>query len=130
MDLTPRNSFNCRLAGRYWQVPTDLPKATHYNTPIGTKFCDTLGFMCHPQTYPNMHGGNYRNIDHESMLYNLDYYNPLEGACPQTQKLSDVLIDTHFQNVHRCQTTPKLWNNTTKLYKYGTPPNFARRSYC
>lgn len=121
MDLTPRNSFNCRLAGRYWQVPTNIPKATHFNTPIGTRFCDTLGYMCHPQEYKTFHGGNYRNIDRESQLYNLDYYNPLEASCPHTQQLNQNLINQHFQNVNRCLTTPKLWNNTTKMYKYNQP---------
>ena len=93
MDLTPRNSFNCRLAQRYWQIPTDVPKATHLNTPIGTHFCDTLGFICHPQQYKNIHDGrNYRNINTESILYNLDYYNPKGVNCqPTDQKLSNNL---------------------------------------
>lgn len=125
MDLTPRNTFNCRLAGRYWQVPTDIPKATHLNTPIGTRYCDTLGFICHPQKYETFHGGNYRDIDVESSFYNLDYYNPLEVNCQseqqfKTQTMSPELIQTHFNGVDRkCQVTPKLWHNTTKLYKYG-----------
>lgn len=120
MDLTPRNSFNCRLAGRYWQIPTAIPQAVPLNTPIGTRPCDTLGFMCHPQEYKTFHGGNYRNIDRESQLYNLDYYNPLDANGTQIRYMTPELIAQQFQNVNRCIITPKLWNNTTKLNKYNS----------
>ena len=121
MDLTPRNQFNCQLAQRYWDIPTDVPKAVHYNTPIGTKYCDQVGYMCHPQDYHTFHGGQYRNVPVESKLYNLDYYNPFDYSCHQVQQLSPELINAQFRGVDRCQTTPKLWRNNTKLYKYNTP---------
>lgn len=135
MDISPRNTFNCRLAGRYWQIPTAIPQATHYNVPIGTHFCDQLGFLCHPQEYRTFHrsgefDGRYRDITQESKLLNLDYYNLYDSpSCPgggQTsanpqQQLSPELIKRHYQNTvgqHKCPTTPKLWYNTTKLHKY------------
>tara|TARA_R100001163_G_scaffold65745_1_gene64439 strand:- start:7273 stop:7698 length:426 start_codon:yes stop_codon:yes gene_type:complete len=123
--ITPRNNFNCRLADRYWQVPTAIPRATHYNVPIGTQLCDQLGFICHPQQYQTFHKdgyfeGKYPNIDVESSFRNLDYYNVLDIDCQVPQQLSPELIDSHFSGPQRgpCQTTPRLWNNTTKLFKY------------
>jgi len=123
MDLTPRNQYNCRLSSRYWDIPTDIPKATHFNTPIGTRYCDKLGYLCHPQQYKTFHQpGNYPDTQRESKLYNLDYYNPIDYGCSntETQKLSPELIGQHFNNniQNSCITTPRLWNNTTKLWKF------------
>jgi len=122
--MNPRNQFNNRLSERYWDIPTDIPRATQYNTPIGTKYCDTLGFICHPQQYPNIHGGNYPVTNIESSLYNLDYYNVYDTSCQplqQThQQLSQELINQHFQNI-KCVPTAKPWRNHTKLYKYNMP---------
>lgn len=132
MDMSPRNTFNCRLAGRYWQIPTAIPQATHYNVPIGTHLCDQLGFICHPQEYRTFHRGNdfdgkYREINQESILLNLDYYNPYDspecaqGIQPDPHQLSPELVKIHYQNSvgqQKCPTTPKLWHNTTKLHKY------------
>jgi hypothetical protein len=119
MDLTPRNGFNCKLANRYWTVPIDLPKATHLNTPIGTRYCDTLPYMCHPQQYKTQHG-TYRDIQTESILsMNLDYYNPYDVPCNNTQKLSPELTNTFYpQKMDPCTATPQLWRNNSKLHKY------------
>lgn len=116
--IDPRNQFNGRLSQRYWDIPTDIPRATPYNTPIGTHLCDRLGFICHPQRYPNIHGGNYPDTDNESDLYNLDYYNPLDVLCQQQQNLKPELIKQHYNGINRCQTTPQLWRNHSKLLKY------------
>ena len=121
MDLTPRNQFNCRLAQRYWDIPLDIPRATHYNVPMGTHYCDQLGYLCHPQDYSTFHG-SYRNIPVESeLLLNLDYYNPFDIPCDYQQKLSPALIKAQYSGINRCQTTPKLWNNHSKLHKFNTP---------
>ena len=123
--MDPRNNFNCRLADRYWDIPTAIPKATHYNTPIGTHLCDQLGFLCHPQEYKTFHrggvfDGTYPNVDQESSFRNLDYYNPLDLDPQFPQQLSESLINQHYSGPSRgqCQTTPRLWNNTSKLFKY------------
>ena len=132
MDLTPRNQFNCRLNDRYWQVNIDLPKAVPYNTPIGTHPCDTLGFICHPQTY-----GKYRNIELESCLYNLDYYNLYDVNCREkinsnkrdsvldctssARRMSPELVKNVFQPPRsNCAQLPGIWNNNTKLWKYNS----------
>ena len=127
----PRDKFNQRLAGRYWDIPTDIPQATPYNVPIGTHPCDTLPFLCHPQKYETFHRGRlfdgfYPETNIESSLYNLDQYNPRDLPCPQQpqrgytpQRLSPELIAQQYSGIQRkCQLTPRLWNNTTKLYKY------------
>jgi hypothetical protein len=122
--ITPRNDFNCKLADRYWQVPTAIPRAAHLNTPIGTHLCDQLGFICHPQQYQTFHrgpefGGKYPETNVESALLNLDYYNPLDQVDKFPQKLSPELIDYHYRGVRRrCAVTPRLWHNQTKLFKY------------
>lgn len=131
MDISPRNTFNCRLASRYWQVPTDLPKATHYNVPVGTHFCDQLGFLCHPQEYQTFHrqgefNGCYRDIDQESQLKNLDYYNPEDSIlCPSGAPGKDLfmrmdpsLVQAHYAQNRICVATPRVFRNTSKLYKY------------
>lgn len=121
MDMKPRDQFDCRLAQRYWDIPTAIPKAAHLNTPIGTHYCDQLGFVCHPQKYPNkLHGGNYRNVSAESRLFNLDYYNVYDTACNTTQKLDPRLVRQHYQNIGTLPT-PQLWRNNTKLHKYNMP---------
>lgn len=124
MQSTPRNEFNCRLADRYWQVPTAIPKATQLNTPIGTHPCDQVGFFCHPQEYQTFHrngifNGKYPDTNQESSMYNLDYYNPYDQTPQIPQQMSEELINKHYSGVQReCQVTPRLWNNTTKLFKY------------
>ena len=120
MDTTPRNQFDDKLADRFWDIPIDIPKATHLNTPIGTRYCDQMGFICHPQTYETFHPGTYRNIQAESKLsLSLDYYNPYDvGACQQ-QKLSQELIKKHYDGASYC--TPKMWNNHSKMHKYNRP---------
>jgi hypothetical protein len=122
----PRDTFNSRLAGRYWDIPTDIPQATPYNTPIGTYPCDTLGFLCHPQKYETFHHGRlfdgfYPETDIESSLYNLDQYNLYDLPChlKSPQQLRPELVSQQYSGIQRkCQLTPRLWNNTTKLYKY------------
>lgn len=118
MDATPRNIFDCRLSNRYWQVPIDIPMATYYNVPIGTHFCDTLPYLCHPQRY-----GKYRNIDRESDLYSLDYYNLYDTICTKEKtykRLQPELIKQQYNGIPPCDliNPPRLFNNTTKLFKY------------
>jgi len=123
--VVPRDTFNYRLSGRFWDIPTDIPQATPYNTPIGTHPCDTLPFLCHPQKYETFHRGRlfdgfYPETDIESSLYNLDQYNPYDRPCKSTQQqLTPQLVATKYSGIRRkCPTTPQLWNNTTKLWKY------------
>lgn len=124
MDITPRNSFNCQLAQRYLEIPTAIPQATYLNIPIGTRFCDTVGFMCHPQTYQNFHEPNetYPNVRVETSMYNLDYYNPLDNPAkddPCNLRVQpDPSLDHFFENHNQCHETPKLWRNSSKLYKF------------
>jgi len=128
MDITPRNTFNCKLAGRYWQIPIDIPQATPYNVPIGTHYCDTLPFLCHPQRYETFHTkgpfkGKYRDIDTESQLYSLDYYNLYDDICTREatyKRLSPELIKNQFTRIQKCDlyNPPRLFNNTSKLNKY------------
>jgi hypothetical protein len=121
----PRDSFNNRLLDRYWDIPTDIPQATQLNTPIGTRPCDKLAFMCHPQKYKTFHrgrifDGSYSETDIESSLYNMDQYNPFDMACKGTkQQLQPSLIAQQYSGPQRtCPTTPRLWNNNSKLFKY------------
>lgn len=138
MDLTPRNNFNCQLAQRYTDIPTAIPQATHLNTPIGTRFCDGLGFICHPQKYPNYHQPkeSYPHTQTESSLYNLDYYNPYDNPkrddpC-NIRTVAEPSLDDFFEKQDRnclntcnsetypsVQLTPRLWNNNSKLHKFG-----------
>lgn len=119
--MKPRNQFDCRLAQRYWDIPTNIPRATPLNTPIGTHYCDQLGFMCHPQKYPNkLYGGSYPHVGVESNLLNLDYYNVYDNTCNLEQKMDPRLVQQHFQNIG-CLPTPQLWRNHSKLHKYNMP---------
>lgn len=123
MDITPRNQFNNKLANRFLDIPTDIPKAVHFNTPQGTHYCDQLGFLCHPQDYQTFQSqNNYRDIQVESQLYNLDYYNPFDYSSQGVQELHPELIQSHFNgDVDRCSVTPKIWYNHSKLHKFNTP---------
>lgn len=123
----PRDSFNVRLSDRYWDIPTDIPQATPLNTPIGTRPCDKLGFLCHPQKYETFHHGKlfngfYSETDIESSLYNMDQYNPNDMPCNGKtiqQQLQPSLIAQQYSGPQRtCPSTPRLWNNNSKLYKY------------
>jgi hypothetical protein len=128
MDITPRNSFNSRLADRYWQIPTDIPMATPYNVPIGTHLCDTLGYICHPQRYETFHKrgifkGKYPDTNVESQLYNLDYYNLYDTICNDEntyKKMQPELIKEKYNGIPKCDlmNPPRLFNNVSKLNKY------------
>jgi len=112
----PRNQFNERLSNRYWDIPTAIPQAVPLTSPMGTHLCDRRGFYCHPQDY-----GKYKNIPVESVLRNLDYYNlydvPKDCLGPK-QKLNSELIQKQFTLNRQCLTTPELFRNNTKLWKY------------
>jgi len=112
----PRSQFNERLSHRYWDIPTDIPQAVPLNTPPGTHYCDRRPFYCHPQDY-----GKYRNIPVESVLRNLDYYNlydvTKDCSAPE-QQLSPELVANQFTFNRPCLTTPQLFRNNTKLWKY------------
>lgn len=130
MSFPPRNQFNSRLSMRYWDIPIDVPQAVQLNTPIGTRPCDTLGFICHPQKYVNYHDGkNYRNIDVESdITYNLFYYNPFDCTRVQHPCMNKALVDYHFSGIstnellkkQSCPYNTRVWNYSSKLDKFGT----------
>lgn len=118
MDSTPRNQFNSKLLDRYWDIPLINPRATYLNIPIGTYYCDQLGYVCHPQKYVTQHG-DYPNTETESQLFSLDYYNPRDTIENYSQCLSNNLVNDHYNNkFDNCMITPRIWNNTSKLYKY------------
>ena len=121
MDLTPREQFNCSIFHKVLDIPIDIPKATHLNVPIGTRPCDRLGFLCHPQFYPNFHNGirlyedaGIRDIQVESKLYSLDYYNPFD-CFEMSKKPNEQNVD------HRLPCLPQIWNNHSKLHKFKMP---------
>jgi len=115
-NQTPRNQFNERLGNRYWDLPTAIPSAVPYNTPVGTHLCDRRPFICHPQKY-----GKYPNVPVESVLLNLDYYNLYdtpESCEAPTQSLSPEMIQKYYTPNRICPLGPKVFRNNTKLWKY------------